>query len=78
MIVPIIGRCPTEKELMPHHINKCKHGIVVSQCRCMSKDKTVILVRCPPHCDGFEEFTKKRLAAEKDYEANRGREEHTA
>ncbi len=49
--IPTMGRCPTEKELMPHHISKCKHGAVVSQCRCMSPNKTVLRVRCPKECE---------------------------
>lgn len=29
-----------------HRIEKCKHGKVFMQCRCMSPDKTVIVVPC--------------------------------
>lgn len=40
----------TERALRPfaagHHINKCKHGVVMSQCRCPSPNKTVNLVQC--------------------------------
>lgn len=29
-----------------HHINKCKHGVVMGQCRCPSPNKTVNIVHC--------------------------------
>lgn len=36
---------------MAHYIEKCKHGKVVGQCRCPSKDKVERLVDCvDPEC----------------------------
>jgi hypothetical protein len=34
---------------MGHFINKCEHGVVVSQCRCMGP-KTTTIVPCPSYC----------------------------
>jgi len=34
-----------------HRIEKCNHGTIVAQCRCASRDKTVIIVPCPERCD---------------------------
>lgn len=33
-----------------HHVDQCRHGRVVSQCRCPAKDKAVRVVPCPPSC----------------------------
>lgn len=33
-----------------HFRKECKHGTLVTQCRCMYGQKTTILVDCPPHC----------------------------
>ncbi len=33
-----------------HFIQKCRHGVVVAQCRCPSPDKLVHLIDCPPEC----------------------------
>lgn len=33
-----------------HKISKCKHGTVVSQCRCADPNKTVTIVECPWDC----------------------------
>lgn len=30
-----------------HFVKKCKHGFVLSQCRCTSPNKTVIIMSCP-------------------------------
>lgn len=35
---------------MSHYVEKCIHGVIVGQCRCPSKDKTVRVVSCPEHC----------------------------
>ena len=32
---------------MNHHVNKCKHGVQLGQCRCASPNKQVLLVKCP-------------------------------
>lgn len=52
---------------MSHYIQKCKHGKVISQCRCPSPDKFVQIIRCeckrhecqpppvPPLGDGDED-----------------------
>lgn len=32
---------------MTHHVNKCKHGVMLGQCRCASPNKVAILVQCP-------------------------------
>ncbi len=34
---------------MTHYLDKCKHGVVVRQCRCPGP-KTVNVVPCPPMC----------------------------
>lgn len=34
---------------MPHSVTKCKHGTVITQCRCPGPKKEIIVV-CPPHC----------------------------
>jgi len=34
---------------MSHYLDKCKHGVVVRQCRC-GGPKTVNVVPCPPMC----------------------------
>lgn len=34
-----------------HFISKCKHGVVVAQCRCISVNKEVRIVPCPASCD---------------------------
>lgn len=39
-----------------HRIDKCKHGIVVTQCRCMKPDKEVRIVPCPSRCKEKEEL----------------------
>ena len=33
-----------------HFKSECKHGVLVSQCRCPSKDKSVRIVPCPKSC----------------------------
>jgi len=33
-----------------HFIKRCRHGTLVTQCRCPHKDKRVITVACPGHC----------------------------
>lgn len=33
---------------MSHHVNKCKHGVQLGQCRCAAPNKEVRLVMCPP------------------------------
>lgn len=54
---------------MSHFIEKCKHGKVVSQCRCIDQNKTVRIVKCPTSCPEFDtptthseylELTKRR------------------
>lgn len=35
---------------MSHFVNKCKHGKVLGQCRCASRDKVVRRVACVPSC----------------------------
>lgn len=40
-----------------HYIAKCKHGTMVSQCRCISKDKEVRIVPCPSWCKAVKEMT---------------------
>lgn len=35
---------------MAHFIRKCRHGRVVTQCRCMSKDKVVEIAPCGAAC----------------------------
>lgn len=32
---------------MSHYVNKCKHGVIMGQCRCMGP-KPTRLVECPP------------------------------
>lgn len=39
---------------MSHFIEKCKHGKVVSQCKCIGLDKTIRIVRCPESCPEFD------------------------
>jgi hypothetical protein len=34
-----------------HFKSVCKHGMIVTQCRCPSKDKEERLVPCPSLCD---------------------------
>lgn len=46
-----------------HHFrNECKHGVVVTQCRCPDPNKTVNIVDCPPSCAnaGGEEVSKPK------------------
>lgn len=33
-----------------HFIEKCRHGVVVTQCRCSNKNKSVRIVECPSNC----------------------------
>jgi hypothetical protein len=33
-----------------HFIKRCRHGTMVTQCRCFDKNKRVVIVACPPHC----------------------------
>lgn len=35
-----------------HFIEKCVHGTVGSQCRCMDPNKEVRIIPCPSHCKG--------------------------
>lgn len=35
-----------------HYIEKCKHGIVLSQCRCPGP-KTEYIIECPAECDAM-------------------------
>ena len=35
---------------MSHFIQKCEHGVVVAQCRCMDPAKPVTIVPCPEDC----------------------------
>ena len=35
---------------MAHFIQKCQHGVVVSQCRCIDPKKVVEIVPCPENC----------------------------
>jgi len=44
-----------------HFIYRCIHGIVVKQCRCISKDKKEIITACPNECKGRTMDTKKTL-----------------
>ena len=32
---------------MTHHENRCKHGVLLGQCRCAAPDKEVRLAMCP-------------------------------
>lgn len=34
-----------------HHKSECKHGTLVSQCRCPAPDKEVRIVPCPKSCN---------------------------
>lgn len=34
-----------------HQKQLCKHGIVVSQCRCPNPHKVTVEVPCPEYCD---------------------------
>lgn len=43
---------------MSHFINQCKHGVVVSQCKCPSNTKTVTIVPCVD-----EKACEERVAA---------------
>ncbi len=45
-----------------HKVIQCKHGVTLSQCRCPSKDKTVVLRECPPS-HSTEEFLAEHSAA---------------
>ncbi len=38
-----------------HRIQACKHGILVSQCRCMAPEKPVVTVPCPTWCPKYGE-----------------------
>jgi hypothetical protein len=38
-----------------HFVQRCVHGVVVSTCRCMSKDRQVIIVDCPDRCTAKKE-----------------------
>lgn len=33
-----------------HVIQKCAHGTVAMQCRCIGEHKPVVVVPCPPSC----------------------------
>ncbi len=33
-----------------HFIQKCEHGVVVAQCRCIDPAKPVTIVDCPDDC----------------------------
>lgn len=35
-----------------HYIEKCKHGIVLSQCRCPGP-RTEYIIECPAECDAM-------------------------
>lgn len=35
---------------MSHYVEKCKHGVVVAQCRCLGPGKVEVLVACPSTC----------------------------
>ena len=39
-----------------HFMDMCKHDIVIRQCRCPAKDKTVTRVECPPSHASFEDL----------------------
>lgn len=49
---------------MAEHFRKeCKHGVLVSQCRCPAAGKSVIVVDCPSQCLKSSEITTSdRLA----------------
>lgn len=44
-----------------HFINRCKHGVVQSQCRCPSPNKRVTIVACSPGCEENNEDPLARL-----------------
>lgn len=45
------------------HVRKeCKHGVMVSTCRCPSSNKTVEIVACPTHCTAAQEYTPRHAA----------------
>lgn len=48
-----------------HFIAKCKHGVVVSQCRCPSKDNAIRLVACPDSCTPATEKPAEEAAPER-------------
>lgn len=56
-----------------HYIEKCKHGLVLSQCRCPGP-RTEYIMECPPECDAVTlrdqlrhaEAEIERLRAERD------------
>jgi hypothetical protein len=33
-----------------HYRSECVHGIIVGQCRCPDKNKSVVIVECPSTC----------------------------
>lgn len=42
---------------MSHYVQKCKHGVVMAQCRCPAPDKVEVLVPCPSTCAGIIDET---------------------
>lgn len=48
-----------------HFRKECKHGVLVSTCRCPSDNKTVEIVACPTHCTAAQEYIPKHAATEK-------------
>lgn len=42
-------------QMSVHRIFKCRHGVIVRQCRCPEPTKRVIIVPCPPECEAKDD-----------------------
>jgi hypothetical protein len=50
---------------LEHFIEQCPHGTIVSQCRCMDRDKPVRVVPCPAWCETRQKAEREATTPKK-------------